>query len=293
MSQGRPAVSATRIEALRAGLRDLGYVEGANIVFEFRWTEKAEELPGLAAELVRMKVDVIYAPSSTEVGAALQATTTVPIVFPTHADPVGARHVASLAHPGGNATGLTVVQTDLTAKSLEILREAVPEAKRFGALSNPTAPSHGPTMKAAEIAAATLGVGLHVILVRTVEEFEPAFSALVGAGVQAVFVPATSLTVRSRPELLGELAIRHRMPSMFGARENVVAGGLMSLAPDPRVLNRRAAAYVDKIFKGAKPADLPVEQASVYELILNQSAAKALGMTLPASVLARADEIIE
>ena len=290
---GTPVAAASRVEALRAGLRDLGYVEGKNLVIEFRWSGTVEQMQKAAAELARMKVDIIFATSSTETGAARQATKTIPIVFGSHADPVATGHVASLARPGGNITGLSVLLSELTAKALEILKELVPEAKRFGVLSSPTVPSHVPIMRAAEAAAEKLGVALHPVLVGAVEEFEEAFAKIARADVQAVFVAASSLTIRSRPDLLAQLALKFRLPSMFGTRDNVAAGGLMSYAPDPRELFRGSAIYIDKILKGSKPADLPVEQASQYQLTINLKAAKALDLTLPPALLARADEVIE
>jgi putative ABC transport system substrate-binding protein len=290
---GKPAASATRIEALRAGLNSLGYIEDKNIAIEFRWAETADELREFAAQLVSLNVDIIFATSSTEVGAARQATKTIPIVFATHADPVGTGHVASLARPGGNVTGLSVLLSELTAKALELLKEVVPEAKRFGVLSSPTVPSHVPTMRAAEVAADKLGVTLHKAPVRAAEEFDEAFAKMARADVQAVFVAASALTVRSRPELLAQLALKYRLPSMFGARDNVAAGGLMSNSPDHVDLSRRAAAYIDKILKGSNPAELSVEQASQYQLIINLKTAKELGLTIPPLLLARADEVIE
>ena len=290
---GTAAATATRIEALRAGLNSLGYTEGKNIAIEFRFAETTDQLQEFAAQLVTVNVDVIFATSSTEVGAARKATKTIPIVFATHADPVGTAHVASLARPGGNATGLSVLQSELTTKAIELLKEVVPAAKRFGVLSSPTVPSHMPTMKAAEGAAERLGVTLHAALVRSVEEFEEAFAELTRADVQAVFVAASSLTVRSRPELLAQLAVKHRLPSMFGSRDNVAVGELMSHAPDQLELTRRSAVYIDNILKGSKPADLPVEQASQYQLVINLKTAKMLGLTVPPTLLARADEVIE
>jgi putative ABC transport system substrate-binding protein len=290
---GTAAASATRIEALRAGLNGLGYVEGKNITIEFRWANTDYELPEFAAQLVALNVDIIFATSSTEVGAAKQATKTIPIVFASHADPIGTGHVASLAQPGGNITGLSVLNSELTTKALEILKEVVPQAKRFGVLSNPTVPSHVPTITAAEAAAEKLGVTLHTALVRTAEEYEEAFAKMVGADAQAVFVAASSLTARSRPELLAQLALKYRMPSVFGLRDNIAAGGLISYGAERLELTRRAATYIDKILKGAKPADLPVEQASKYELVINLKTAKALGLTVPPALLARADEVIE
>ncbi len=289
---GPASANAGRVEALRAGLRELGYVEGKTIVIEFGWAETVDQLHERAAELVRINVDVIFALSSTETNAARQATKTIPIVFGTHADPVGLGHVASLARPGGNITGLTVLQTDLTAKALEIFKEALPQATRFGVLSSPTAPSHRPTLQAAEAAGTKLRVQLHMVAVRTVEDFEGAFATMARERVGGFFVAASAFTVSQRA-LLAELALKHRLPSMFGARDNVEAGGLMSYAPDQNDLTRRAAAYIDKILKGAKPADLPVEQASKYELVINLKTAKALGLAIPESFLLRADVVIE
>jgi putative tryptophan/tyrosine transport system substrate-binding protein len=283
---------ANRVEALQTGLRELGYVEGKNIVIEFRWAETVDQLPKLAAELVRTNVDVIFAPSSTETEAARQATKTIPIVFGTHADPVGLGHVASLARPGGNITGLTVILTDLAAKGLEILKEAVPGATRIGVLFSPTAPSHRPAVQALETAGEKLGVQLLMAPVRTVDDFDGAFVTMARERVGGFFVPAEALTVSHRARL-AELALKHRLPGMFGTRDNVEAGGLMSYGPDLNDLTRRAATYIDKILKGAKPADLPVEEASKYYLIINLKTAKAIGLTISESFLLRADELIE
>ena len=274
-------------------MKNLGFTEGQNIAIEFRWAKNANELKEYADQFVAQNVDIIFATSSPETGAAMQATKTIPIVFATHADPVGTGHVASLARPGGNITGLSVLLSELAAKALEIFKEVVPEARRFGVISDPTAPSHVTTMRTAEATAEKAGVTLHTSLVRAVEEFEDAFLKLARENVQAVFVAAQALTVRSRPELLAQLALKYRLPSMFGARDNVAAGGLMSYSPDHVDLSRRAASYIDKILKGSKPADLPVEQASQYQLIVNIGTAKALGLTLPPTLIARADEVIE
>jgi len=290
---GTPAGSATRIAALRAGLNSLGYIEGKNIVFEFRLANTPEELQQYAFQLVALNVDVIFATSSTEVGAAKKETNTVPIVFATHADPVGTSHVATLAQPGGNITGISVLQSELTTKALELLKEVVPQATRFGAVSSPTVPSHEHTMRAAEAAAEKLGVALQQFPVHRVEDFQAAFVKMVQARIEAVFVATSSLTVRSHPELLAQLALKHRLPTMFGARDNVVASGLMSYSPNHLELTRRSAIYIDKIIKGAKASELAVEQASQYQLIINLKTANALGLTIPPSLLARADEVIE
>jgi putative ABC transport system substrate-binding protein len=278
------------VEALRAGLSDLGYIEGANIVIEWRWAEKVDQLPELAAELVRMNVNVIIAPSSTFVEAARQATTSVPIVFAVHADPVGLGHVTSLARPGGNVTGLSMLLTELAAKELEMMKEAVPRATRIGVLWNPTTPSHERALKAIEAAGEKLGVELRMVPAQTLEDFEGAFSNMVGE--DAFLVVASPLIVAQRVPL-ARLALKHRLPGMFPFKENVEAGGLMSYGADRDDLYRRAAAYVDKILKGVKPADLPVEQASKYQLVINLTTAKALGLTVPDTLLTRADEVIE
>jgi putative ABC transport system substrate-binding protein len=290
---GDAASSADWVEALRAGLRALGYVEGKNLVIEFRWAETVEELQEAAAELVRMNVDVIFATSSAEVERARQATNTIPIVFATHADPVGLGHVASLPRPGGNITGLSVVQRELTSKALEILKETVPHATRFGVLWTPTAPSGRPTLEAAEAAGQKLGVQVEGVSVLTVADFDGAFATMARDRVDAVLVHGAALTARHNRPLLAELALTHRLPSMFQVRQNVVAGGLMSYAPDVLDLTRRSAAYIDKILKGVQPADLPVEQASRYQLVINLKTANALGLTISPSILARADEVIE
>jgi putative ABC transport system substrate-binding protein len=291
---GTAAATADRVEALRAGLRDLGYLEGKNIVIDFRWAEVVDRLRELAAELVRENVDVIFATSSTEVEVARQATTTIPIVFSTHFDPVGIGHVSSLARPGGNITGLAALQTDFTGKALEMLTQAAPHVKKIGVLWSPTAP-HSPVLQAIEIAGVKLGVSLQLTPVRTVEEFEGAFATMTKERVDAIFVVASSLTGRGRgaPMLLAELAMKHRLPSMFGYKASVVAGGLMSYSPNYIELTRLAATYIDKILKGAKPADLPVEQATRFELVINMKTAKALGLTIPPTLLAFANEVIE
>jgi putative ABC transport system substrate-binding protein len=281
-----------RVEALRAGLRQLGYVEGKNIVIEFRWAEMVDQLPELAAELVRMNADVIFAMSSTEVEPTRRATKTIPIVFATHADPVGLGHVASLARPGGNITGLTIILTDLVAKQLEILKGAVPQATRIGVLFSPTAPSHRPAVQAVETAGERLGVQLVMLPVRTVEDFEGAFSTMSREHVGGFLVVASPLFSLDRARL-ADLALKHRLPGMFGNKENVEAGALMSYAADFNDMVQRAATYVDKILKGAKPADLPVEQASKFELVINLKTAKAIGLTFSESFLLRADKVIE
>jgi putative tryptophan/tyrosine transport system substrate-binding protein len=290
---GTPAAQANRVAALRAGLRDLGYFEGTNLGIEFRWAATVEQLKEAAADLVAMKVDVIFATSSTETEPAKLATTVIPIVFATHADPVGLGHVASLSRPGGSITGLSVVLTELAAKGTEILKETVPNARRLGVLWTPTAPSGRLTLQAAENASEKLGIQVVGASVVAVEDFAGAFAAMARNRVDAVFVHASTLTARVNRALLAELALSHRFPTMFGIKENVEAGGLMRYAADLVDLTRRSASYIDKILKGAKPAELPVEQASRYQLVINLRTASALRLAIPQSILARADEVIE
>jgi putative ABC transport system substrate-binding protein len=289
---GPAAAYVDRVEALRSGLRQLGYVEGKNIVIEFRWAETIDQLRELAAELVHMNVEIIFATSSTEVEAARQATKAIPIVFATHADPVGVGHVASLARPGGNITGLSMLLTELVAKELELLKEVVPHMTRVGVLFTSIAPSYRPSVQALETAGKALGVQLVMVQAQAVEDFEEAFSAMSREQVGGFLAVATPPTLSNRHQL-AELALKHRLPSMFGTKENVEACGLISYAPDLRDLTRRAATYIDKILKGAKPADLPVEQASKYQLVINLKTARALGLDVPLNLQQLADEVIE
>jgi ABC-type uncharacterized transport system substrate-binding protein len=289
---GNASTWANRVEALRGGLRDLGYIDGKNIAIEFRWTETIEQLPELATELVRMNVDVIFAPSSTEVEVARQVTNAIPIVFATHADPVGLGHVASLSRPGGNITGLSGLGADLAVKALEILKEAVPYATRFAVFVTPSAPWHRSFLQAAKVAGTKLDVQVHTASVQTVEDLDGAFAMAARERVDGIFVQPTSLS-RSYRVPLAELALKYRLPSMFGGREYVEAGGLMSYAADYVDLTRRAATYIDKILKGGKPADLPVELATKYLLAINLTTAKKLELNLPWFLQQRADEVIE
>jgi putative ABC transport system substrate-binding protein len=288
-----PAVWPHALEAFRQGLRDLGWVEGQNLVVEYRWTEgRFDRLPSLVEELVRLKVDLIVAPTSIYTGAAKGATSTIPIVFASHADPIGSGHVASLAHPGTNATGLTVVMSETMAKSLELLKGTVPGLKRVAVIWDPATPSHRPGLKAVEDMGRALGLRLQAVAVRSATEFDAAFTAIVRERAGAVLVLSTPLFIGGAKRL-AELALLHKLPTMFGPREHVEAGGLLSYSPDRADLYRRAATYVDKILKGATPADLPVQQATKFELVINLRTAKALGLTIPQSMLVRADQIIE
>jgi putative ABC transport system substrate-binding protein len=280
------------VDALREGLRKLGYVEGKNFIFDFRWATDSAETLKLANELVRANVDIIVAPASTQVEPARQATRTIPIVFAQHADPVGTGHVASFAHPGGNITGVSMVLTELAAKSLEILKQAVPGATRFGVLWNPTTPSHAKVVEEVQAAGKTLGIELSMIPIRSIEDFEPSFVTMIREQVTAFLVPPSPLT-NSQPVALAELGLKYRLPGMFGNKDNVRAGGLMSYGADFNYMYGHAATYIDKILKGEKPSDLPVEQASKYDLVLNLKTARTLGIEMPPILLARADEVIE
>jgi len=288
-----PAVYPDAIEAFRQGLRDLGYVEGRNIAIEYRWAEgKPERMRELAEELARLRVDVIIVPSSIYTEAAKRATSTIPIVFMGHADPVATGHVTSLARPGSNITGLAVMATETSVKSLELFKQAVPGLARVAIIFDPATPSHGPALKAVEAAGPALGLQVQPVAVRSATEFGNAFSAIVRERADAVQVLGTPLFVAGA-QRLAELALTHKLPSAFFPRENVDAGGLMSYSPNRADYWRRGAIYVDKILKGANPADLPVQQPTKFELVINLKTAKALGLTIPKSFLSRVDEVIE
>jgi putative ABC transport system substrate-binding protein len=280
-------------QAFRLGLRDRGWIEGENILIEFREAEgNSARLPELAADLVRLKVDLIVARSSIFVQPVKEATSSIPIVFVVHADPVGTGHVTSLARPGGNITGLANLMTDLAPKGLELLISAVPVAKRIAVLWSPDTPSHTPGLKAVQEAGRTLQVQLQPVGARIAAELEGAFAAIARARVQGVQVLGSPMFFAERRRV-AELATKHRLPMISDLKEIVEAGGLMNYGPDFADLYRRGAIYVDKILKGAKPADLPVEQATKFELIVNLKTAKALGLTIPSSLLQRADQVIE
>ena len=280
-------------QAFRLGLRELGWIEGGNILIESRWAEgNSARLPQLAADLVRLKVDLIVTRGSTYVQGARKATSSIPIVFTMHADPVETGHVASLARPGGNITGLAILMTETNVKGLEMLISALPKAKRIAGLWNPGTPSHTPGLKAVEESARTLRVQLQPVVARTAAELEGAFSAMARAQVQGVVVLGGPPYIAERLRM-AELAIKYRLPTMFALKNHVEAGGLMSYGPDYSDLLRRSAIYVDKILKGAKPGDLPVEQPTKFEFVINFKTAKALGLTIPPSLLQRADEVIQ
>jgi putative ABC transport system substrate-binding protein len=288
-----PAVWPHALDAFRRGLRERGWIEGQNIVIHFRWAEgQFNRLPGMVDDLIRLKVDLIVAPTSIYTEAAKRATSTIPIVFASHADPVATGHVASLARPGSNATGTTIIMSETMLKSLELLKETIPRLARLAVIWDPATPSHRPALNAVEAGSRAMGVRLHPLAVRSEAEFDSAFSAIVQERAGAVLVLSTPLFMGGAKRL-AELALMHKLPAMFGPREHVEAGGLLSYSPDRADLYRRAAGYVDKILKGAKPAEMPVEQATKFELILNLKTAKALGLTIPPSLLQRADQVIE
>ena len=281
-------------KAFREGLRKLGYVEGQNIVIEWRPAKgKLDRLPELAAELVRLKVDCIVAIGLGPTGTAKRATTTIPIVMGNASgDPVQHGLVASLARPGGNVTGVISVSSDLAGKRLEVLKETLPKLSRVAILWIPTSPSAAYHVRETEVAARKLGVQLQSLEVRRADDIEKAFRAAGKRSADALIVVAAGGMSRHRKRIL-DLAVETRLPVMYTGSPWVRRGGLMSYATDSRELRRRAATYVDKILKGAKPADLPVEQPKKFELIINLKTAKEIGVTIPPAVLYRADKVIK
>jgi putative ABC transport system substrate-binding protein len=294
LAAGSPSGGPHLLEAFRKGLRELGWVEGQNIVIDYRFAEgRFDRLPDLAAELVRLKVDIIVAGPTPPAAAAKKATETIPIVMIGVGDPVGQGLIASLARPGGNVTGLSYsVGLEIFGKGLELLKETVPKVRRVAILSNPANPSHPLAIREVNVAARSLGVQLQLLEARGPNEFDGAFAAMAKERVGALLVVTDPMLVLHRTRL-ADLAARSRLPAAYGTRESVEAGGLMSYGPSLSDLWRRAATYVDKILKGAKPADLPVEQPTKFELVINVKAAKALGLTIPQSMFIRADEVIE
>ena len=279
--------------AFRKTLREHGWIEGQNLVLEERWMMGDARRAGeLAANLVGLNPDVLVASSSTQTEALRGLTRTIPIVFLLHADPVGSGHVASLARPGGNITGVSQLMTDVSAKMFQVLHEAVPRARRIGVLWNPTTPSHPPALRVIESSAQQLG--LHPVMVgaKAAEDLAAAFATMVRERVDALLVLASPLTFRERGRL-AELCLAHRLPAIFGFRQNVEAGGLLSYGVDIQDQIARAAVYVDRVLRGAKPAELPVEQATKFELMINMKTASALGLTMPQAVLLRADKLIQ
>ena len=284
--------AARFLEAFRQGLRELGHTEGRNIVIETRFGEgKFDQLPGLAAELVRAKVDVIVTYTTPAAQAAKRATATIPIVVATVIDPVTAGLAASLARPGGNITGLSQMVPDLVGKQLQLLKEVDPKISRAALLLNPANPAHALAIRDVNVAMRSLGMQLQLVEVRGPSELESAFAAMTTERAGAVVVLVDSMLIDHRTRI-ADLAARHRLPAVSATIETAEAGGLMAYGPSVRDMFRRAAAYVDKILKGAKPADLPIEQPTKFELVVNLNTAKALGLTIPQSVLLRADELI-
>ena len=285
--------NTTNLRSFEKGLNELGYAAGQNFVIEYRSADgRAERFPGLASELVRLRVDVIVTRGTPAALAAKRATATIPIVMASSGDPVGTGIVASLARPGANVTGLSALATDIQGKQLELLRETVPHIARVAFLFNMSNPVLQAQWKEAESAARSIGLRSQLLDVRTVRELEPALDAAARQRADAVIVGVDALTQAHRRQIVEALAKR-RLPAISRGREFVDAGGLMSYGADYADLYRRAATYVGKILKGIKPADLPVEQPTKLELVINLRTAKALALTVPPSVLVRADQVIE
>jgi putative ABC transport system substrate-binding protein len=287
-----PAASSARIEAFRQGLRELGYVEGKNTVIEYRSAEgNPQKLPDLASELVSLNVDVILAEGSAP-RAAKQVTTTIPIIMSNNGDPIGTGLIASLARPGGNVTGLsTTPGPEIYGKNMELLKETIPKLTRVVVLTNPTNPISALVLKGTETAARAFKVSLHPLEARVANEYDTVFAAAIKERAGAILVVQDPMFFGDRKRL-ADLAIKNRLPAMYGILEHVEAGGLMAYAANRIDLFRRAATYVDKILKGAKPAELPVEQPTKFELVINLKTAKQIGLTIPPNVLARADKVI-
>jgi ABC-type uncharacterized transport system substrate-binding protein len=287
------APPAAEIEAFRQGLRELGYVEGKNIGILFRWAEgRDERLPALVADLIRLNVDLIVSSAPAATRAAKEATTTIPIVMVTVADPVAFGFVRSLAHPGGNVTGFAFQHPELSGKRLALLKEMMPKLSRVAVLWNADNPYKAFDMKEVEAAAQASGVMLLSLPVRGVDGLDSAFDTARHGSAGCLITLEDPFTIAHQARIV-ELAQRYRLPALYGRRIYVDAGGLMSYGPDPIDQYRRAAIHVDKILKGVKPSDLPVEQPTKFELVINLKTAKALGLTIPSSLLLQADQVIE
>jgi len=297
LSAGSPTdpLSKATYEVFHAGLRDLGWIEGKNIVLENRWVrDKAENAPNLASELVRLKVDVIVAVGSPLIQTAKQATTSIPIVMSgTGADPVAAGFVASLQRPGANITGLSMLSTELSGKRLELLKDMVSNLGRVAVLRNPEFPVVTVQSKETEVAAKSLGIQLQAWEVRSAQEITNAFSSMSKAGTNGLIVFSDPVLLERNRGAIIALALKYRIPTVYPWRNYVEEGGLTSYSANLLDMHRRAATYVDKILKGAKPADLPVEQPTKFELLINLKTAKQIGLTIPPNVLARADKVIK
>ena len=291
LSPFAPSDAAPWHDAFRQGLRELGWIEGGNIAIEYRYAKTSADLPALAAELVRMKVDVIVT-SATATLPAKEATRTIPIVMASNADPVVQGIVGSLARPGGNVTGVSQISSELAGKRLELLREIIPNLSRVAVMWNPEGGGSTINRQQMQISARTLGLELHLLESRDPSDIDRAFAEASRAHVGALAIMPSPLFAGNLRHIAG-LAINSRLPAIFNLREFADSGGLIAYGPNRTDEFRRAAAYVDKILKGAKPADLPVEQPTRFELVINLKTAKALGLTIPQSVLLRADELIQ
>jgi putative tryptophan/tyrosine transport system substrate-binding protein len=288
-----PFTNSARHEAFRQGLRELGYVEGKNIVIDWRSAEgKFDRLPALAAELVRLKVDIIVTGGGATTRAVKEVTTTIPIVMAQDGDPVGNGFVASLARPGGNITGLATFAPELSGKRLELLKEIVPRLSRVAVLGNSAQPGNAQTLREVELAAKAFGVQLQYLDILGPKDIATAFQAASKGRADAVLILVAGLVATAERPQIADLAVKSRLPVIYDRPEAVESGGLMSYGVSTADLDRRAATYVDKILKGAKPNDLPVEQPKKFELIINLKAAKQIGLTIPPNVLARADKVI-
>ena len=292
LGQSTRSAASEWIAAFGQRLRELGWIEGRTVAIEYRWAEgRSERAAEIAAEFVRLKVDVIVTSGTPQVFAAKQATSVIPIVFATAGDPVGTSAVASLSRPGGNVTGLSTLATDTTGKRLELLREVIPDLRRLAIMGNVGNPFIVLELGEVQAAAGTLGLEVVTLEIRRAEDIAPAFEALKG-GADALYVCTDALANTNRIRI-NTLALGARLPTMHGSRDYVEAGGLMSYGVNYPDLFRRAGDYVDKILRGAKPADIPVEQPTRFDLVINLTAAKALGLTVPPTLLARANEVIE
>ena len=288
-----PATLSSGIESFRRELQRLGWVEGQNLTIEYRWSKgQYDKLDDMARDLVSLGGDLIVAPSSVYTGAAKRATSTIPIVFTVHADPVASGHVASLAHPGANVTGTSLALTETYAKGLQLLKEAAPDVSRVAVLYNPDTPSHVPGLQSVEATGRALRLQTRPVAVRTAAEFEAAFSVMSQERAGAVLVLSTPLFIAGAKPL-ADLALKYKLATSFGPPEHADAGGLLSYGPDRAELFRRAATHVDRILRGARPADLPVEQPTKFDLVINLRTARAIGLAIPPSVLARADRLID
>jgi putative ABC transport system substrate-binding protein len=293
LSGSPPSSIKARTEAFRQGLRDLGYVEGKNIVIEWRSAEgKRDRLPALAADLVRLKVDLIVTAGPLVTRAAKEATSTIPIVMAQDPDPVGNGFVASLARPGGNITGLSRLAPEISGKQLELLKEIVPKLSRVAVIGTSTRPGNAQTLREVELAAGAFGVQLQYLDILSPKDIETAFQAAVRERADGALWFVTGSIGNPHRKKIADLAVSSRLPVIYNLLDHVEAGGLMFYGVNTVDLDRRAAVYVDKILKGAKPADLPVEQPTKFEFVINLKTAKQIGLTIPPNVLARADRVI-